>query len=262
MELLGQAALVTGAARGIGKAIAQRFAHEGADVAIVDRDGELAGAVADELKALGRRVFVAVADVSSCAQIRKAVEAAASAFGRLDICVNNAGIGKSQPFLEVTGDDWERHIGIHLSGTFYCSQAAAREMVKRHYGRIINLASVAGLMGPIDMVPYGSAKAGIVGLTRAVALDLADYGITVNAIAPGPIDTEILNHWPADTLRERAQHLPIARLGQVEEIAHAAQFLASPRSGFITGTVVTIDGGSVAAGAYMVEKCRRRKAAG
>ncbi|KAB2849921.1 MAG: SDR family NAD(P)-dependent oxidoreductase, partial [Hyphomicrobiaceae bacterium] len=106
MELLGQAALVTGAARGIGKAIARRFAQEGADVAIVDRDGELAGAVADELKALGRRVFVAVADVSSCAQIRNAVEAAASTFGRLDICVNNAGIAKSQPFLEVSEDDW------------------------------------------------------------------------------------------------------------------------------------------------------------
>ncbi len=120
-------------------------------------------------------------------------------------------------------------------------------MAKRKYGRIVNLASIAGLIGPIDLAPYGAAKAGIIGLTRAAALDLADYGITVNAIAPGPIDTELLRLRPADALRERAQHMPIVRLGTVQEIAHAALFLASPDSGFITGTVLVVDGGSVAA---------------
>ncbi|HEY8678863.1 MAG TPA: SDR family oxidoreductase [Candidatus Dormibacteraeota bacterium] len=149
-----------------------------------------------------------------------------------------------------------------MSGTFYCSQAAAREMAKQRYGRIVNLSSVAGLIGPIDLAAYGAAKAGIVGLTRAAALDLADFGITVNAIAPGPIETELmLGVWSAEALRERPQHGAIARFGTVDEIAHTALFLASPESGFITGITVSVDGGAVAAGAYMVEKYRRRKAA-
>ncbi len=260
MQLQGQVALVTGAGRGIGKAIALRFAREGADVAVLELREEWASAVAQEIQALGRKVFVQTTDVSDYEQAQAAVREAAAALGRLDICVNNAGIGKAQRFMEITKENWERHIGIHLNGTFYCAQAAAREMAKRNYGRIINIASIAGLIGPIDLAPYGAAKAGITGLTRAAALDLADYGITVNAIAPGPIDTELLRTWPADALRERGQHMPIARLGTTEEIAHTALFLASPDSGFITGTVIAVDGGSVAAGSYMVEKYRRRKA--
>ena len=261
MQLQGQVALITGAGRGIGKAIALRFAREGADIAVIDLNGEWAQAAGEEITALGRRVFVKTADVSDHDQIQSTVREAAAALGKLDIVVNNAGIGKAQPFLEITKENWERHLHIHLFGTFYCAQAAAREMAKQKYGRIVNIASIAGLIGPIDLAPYGAAKAGIIGLTRAAALDLADYGITVNAIAPGPIDTELLRTWPADALRERAQHMPIARLGKVEEIAHAALFLASPDSGFITGTVLVVDGGSVAAGSYMVEKYRRRKAA-
>jgi 3-oxoacyl-[acyl-carrier protein] reductase len=260
MQLQGQVALVTGSGRGIGKAIALRFAREGADIAVLELRAEWANTIAEEIKALGRRVFVKTTDVSDYDQAQSAVREAAAALGRLDICVNNAGIGKAQPFMDITKENWDRHIGIHLNGTFYCAQAAAREMAKRKYGRIINIASIAGLIGPIDLAPYGAAKAGITGLTRAAALDLADYGITVNAIAPGPIDTELLRTWPADALRERAQHMPVARLGTVEEIAHAALFLASPDSGFITGTVLAVDGGSVAAGSYMVEKYRRRKA--
>ncbi|HKA52028.1 MAG TPA: 3-oxoacyl-ACP reductase FabG [Candidatus Binatia bacterium] len=260
MQLQGQVALVTGAGRGIGKAIALRFAREGVDIAVVDLNGEWAQTTGEEVKGLGRRVFVKTADVSDYDQIQGTVREAAAALGKLDILINNAGVGKGQRFLEITKDNWERHLTIHLSGTFYCAQAAAREMAKQKYGRIINIASVAGLMGPIDLAPYGAAKAGIIGLTRAAALDLADYGITVNAIAPGPIDTELLRTWPAEALRERAQHLPVARLGKVEEIAHAALFLASPDSGFINGAVLVVDGGSVAAGAYMVEKYRRRKA--
>ena len=260
MQLQGQVALITGAGRGIGKAIALRFAREGADIAVIDLNGEWAQATGEEIKGLGRRVFVKTADVSDYDQIQSTVGEAAAALGKLDILVNNAGIGRAQRFLEITKENWERHLHVHLFGTFYCAQAAAREMVKQKYGRIINIASIAGLIGPIDLAPYGAAKAGIIGLTRAAALDLADYGITVNAIAPGPIDTELLRTWPADALRERAQHMPIARLGKVEEIAHAALFLASPDSGFITGTILAVDGGSVAAGSYMVEKYRRRKA--
>jgi 3-oxoacyl-[acyl-carrier protein] reductase len=260
MELQGQAALVTGAARGIGKAIALRFAQEGADIAILDLDGEAAAATAKEIEALGRRTFVVTVDVSDGDAVQAAVRDAAAHFGRLDICVNNAGIAKAQHFLEITRENWERHLHIHLFGAFYCAQQAAREMAKRKYGRIINIGSVAGLMGPIDLVPYGTAKAALHGMTRGAALDLGDYGITVNAIAPGPVVTDILKVWSPEALRDRGQHQVVGRLGAVEEIAHAALFLASPASGYVTGTVLTIDGGATGAGAYMVEKYRRRKA--
>jgi 3-oxoacyl-[acyl-carrier protein] reductase len=261
MQLQGQVALVTGSGRGIGKAIALRFAKEGADIAVVDINREWAQTAGEDIKKLGRRVIVHNTDVSNYDQVQTMVRETVTALGKLDILVNNAGVAKAQPFLEVTRENWENHLHVHLFGSFYCAQAAGREMAKRKYGRIVNIASVAGLMGPIDLVPYGAAKAGIMGMTRAGALELADYGITINAIAPGPIATELLLAWPEETRRERAQHLPIARLGKVEEIAHAALFLASPESEFINGAVLVVDGGSVAAGAYMVEKYRRRKVA-
>jgi 3-oxoacyl-[acyl-carrier protein] reductase len=262
MVLEGQSAVVTGGGRGIGKAIALRFAREGADIAVVDVDREAADATASEVRELGRRALVEAADVSDLDAVEAAIDDVVEQLGRLDVLVNNAGIERRAPFLEITREDWQRQLDVNLSGTFYCTQVAAREMAKRKYGRIVNLSSVAGLIGPIDLAAYGAAKAGIVGLTRAAALDLADHGITVNAIAPGPIETELmLGAWTAEALRDRPQHGAIARFGTVEEIAHAALFLASPESGFITGITVSVDGGAVAAGAYMVEKYRRRRAA-
>ena len=261
MVLEGQAAIVTGSGRGIGRAIALRFAREGADVGVVDIDGTTAASTAAEVRELGRSAVMVVADVSDVADVRRAVSEIAAQFGRLDVLVNNAGIERRAAFLDVTPEDWQRQLAVNLSGTFYCTQAAAREMAKRSYGRVVNLASVAGVIGPIDLAAYGAAKAGIIGLTRAAALDLADFGITVNAIAPGPIETELmLGVWGAEALRERPQHGAIARFGTVEEIAHTALFLAAPDSGFITGVTLPIDGGAAAAGAYMVEKYRRRKA--
>jgi 3-oxoacyl-[acyl-carrier protein] reductase len=261
--LNGQAAIVTGAGRGIGKAIALRFAREGADVGVLEIDGETAAAVAGEIQELGRRAVLAPVDVSDPDAVNAAVTKVTEELGRLDVLVNNAGIEARAPFLEITPDDWRRQLDVNLSGTFFCTQAAAREMAKRGYGRIVNLSSVAGLIGPIDLAAYGAAKAGIVGLTRAAALDLADYGITVNAIAPGPIETDLmLGVWTAEALRERPQHGAIARFGTVDEIAHTALFLASPDSGFITGATIPVEGGAAAAGAYMVEKYRRRKASG
>jgi len=261
--LPGQVALVTGAGQGIGKAIALRFAKEGADIGVLDVDGERAATTAGEVRALGRRALVAVADVSDAYAANTAVHSVAEDLGRLDVLINNAGVEKRGAFLEIEPDDWRRQIDVNLSGTFYCSQAAAREMVKRGYGRIVNVSSVAGLIGPIDLAAYGAAKAGIIGLTRAAALDLADHGITVNAIAPGPIETELmLGAWSAEALKERPQHGAIPRFGTVEEIAHTALFLAAPDSSFITGTTVSVDGGAVSSGAYMVEKYRRRRASG
>jgi 3-oxoacyl-[acyl-carrier protein] reductase len=260
--LKGQVAIVTGSGQGIGKAIATRFAAEGADIGIIDVNAETANATAREIRDSGRRALAIVADVGNVKAIEVAISGIVGEFGRLDVLVNNAGIEKRAPFLEITPGDWQRQLEVNLSGTFYCSQASAREMAKRKYGRIVNLSSVAGLIGPIDLAAYGATKAGIIGLTRAAALDLADYGITVNAIAPGPIETEMmLGVWTAEALRERPQHGAIPRFGTVDEIARAALFLASPDSGFITGITLSIDGGAVAAGAYMVEKYRRRKLA-
>src|SRR5438309_2318743 len=262
MALQGQVAVVTGAGQGIGKAIATRFASEGADIGIIDVNGEKAQATSEDIRRIGRNALVSVADVANFHAVEAAIAKIVGELGRLDILVNNAGIEKRAPFLEITPEDWQRQLDVNLSGTFYCSQASAREMAKGKYGRIVNLSSVAGLIGPIDLAAYGAAKAGIIGLTRAAALDLADFGITVNAIAPGPIETDLmLGVWTAEALRERPQHGAIPRFGTVDEIANAALFLASPDSGFITGITLSIDGGAVAAGAYMVEKYRRRKAA-
>lgn len=262
MLLDGQVAVVTGSGQGIGKAIALRLAREGADIGVVDSNAATASATGREIQGIGRRAAVAVADVSEVDAIQAAVARIAGELGRMDVLVNNAGVEKRTPFLEITAADWRRQLDVNLSGTFYCMQAAAREMAKRRYGRVVNISSVAGLIGPIDLAAYGAAKAGIIGLTRAAALDLADLGITVNAIAPGPVETELmLGAWSAEALRERPQHGAIARFGTVDEIAHCALFLASPDSGFITGVTISVDGGAVAAGAYMVEKYRRRKAA-
>lgn len=258
----GRVVMVTGAGRGIGKAIALRFAGEGADIAILDLNEQTATATAREIQDLGRRVSVKPTDVSDVDAVGRAVAEVVRELGTVHVLINNAGIEKRAPFLEIDAQDWQRQLAVNLSGTFYCTQAVAREMAKRHYGRIVNLSSVAGLIGPIDLAAYGASKAGVIGLTRAAALDLADYGITVNAIAPGPIETELmLGAWTAEALRERPQHGAIARFGTVDEIAHVAVFLASEDSGFITGITVSVDGGAVAAGAYMVEKYRRRKTA-
>jgi len=261
MKFDGQVALVTGAARGIGKTIALALAREGADVAIADLDGENAEKTAAEVRSLGRRSFAGVCDVGNHAAVQKLVADALGALGKIDVLVNDAGIAKAQPFLEITPENWENHLRAHLFGTFYCSQAAARDMAKRRYGRIVTIASVAGLMGPIDLAPYGAAKAGMMGLTRAMAFELAELGITANAVAPGPIDTELLRKaWTQEALEERANHIPARRLGTVDEVAHAVLFLASPEAAYVSGAVLVIDGGSVAAGAYMVEQYRRRRA--
>ena len=239
-----------------------RLAKEGANVAIIDINEKTANNTAQAVRRLDRQSSVSVADVSNSRAVETTINTIGAELGRVDILVNNAGIEKRAPFLEITPEEWQRQLDVNLSGTFYCSQSAARQMAKRKYGRIVNISSVEGLIGPIDLAAYGATKAGIIGLTRAASLDLADFGITVNAIAPGPIETELmLGAWSAEALRERLQHGAIARFGTVVEIAHATLFLTSPDSGFITGIALPVEGGAVAAGAYMVEKYRRRKLA-
>src|SRR5277367_1034724 len=192
MEFKGQVALVTGAGRGIGKAIALAFARGGADVAIFDIDGATAEGSAREVESCGVRSFNARVDVTDHDQVAAAVASAARALGKIDILINNAGVASSERFLELGKESWDRVIAVHLTGSFNCAQAAAGEMVKHGYGRIVSISSIAGLMAPPDSAHYAAAKAGIIGLTRSMAMDLAEFGITANAIAPGPVDTELL----------------------------------------------------------------------
>ncbi len=257
----GQVAVVTGAGRGIGRAVAQRLADRGAKLVVADLLQERAQAVAAEISAGGAQAIAVQVDTGHRDRIDAMIASAVEAFGRIDILVNNAGIARGAKFLETSPQHWDDHIRINLGGVFHCSQAAARVMAPAGYGRIVSIASVAGLMGPIDLSAYGASKAGVIGLTRAMALELAEYGITANAIAPGPIDTELLREaWSPEAYAERSRHIPAGRLGQVGEIAHAVEMLVSPEAGYISGVTLPVDGGSVAAGAYMVERYRRTRA--
>lgn len=260
MQLAGQVALVTGAARGIGKAIALRLASDGCDVAVADRDEAGVRATATAIEAQGRRAKPLVLDVTDQDRVQSMVGAVTSTFGKLHILINNAGHGHAKPFLEITRQEWQSQVDLNLSAVFYCAQACARVMRTQGYGRIVLISSVTGLSGPIDLAAYGAAKAGTHGLMRAMALELAEHGITTNAIAPGPIDTELLRQtWPIEMQREAGERIPARRIGKVEEVAHVAAFLASPEAAFVNGTIVSVDGGFFAAGGYVAEQYRRRK---
>ncbi len=256
----GQTAIVTGGAGGIGSAVALRLAAEGAAIVIVDRNPEGFDELQAQLHEHTRDYLTLELDPGQWDDAVAMTAMCIDKFGCVDILVNSTGIAKPQPFLELTPENWRAHMNSHLDATFYSMRAVAPEMAKKHYGRIVNMASIAGLMGPIDLAPYGAAKAGIIGLTRAAAFELADVGITINAIAPGPVETPMLTSaWSAEALAERAQHLPIARWATPAEIADVIAFLVLRETSFITGVTLPVDGGSVAAGSYMVEKYRRRK---
>jgi 3-oxoacyl-[acyl-carrier protein] reductase len=249
MQLADQVALITGSARGIGRATARHLAQEGANIVIADINAAGAEEAAAEIEDLGRQAIAVHTDVTHPTQVQAMVQRAIDTFGRLDILVNNAGNATLTPLLDTTFEEWDRTIKIHLYGTFLCTQAAVRHMVTRRYGRIVNISSVSGLVGSAGRAAYGAAKGGIVTLTRVLAVELAAQGIRVNAIAPGAVETELSrNAWtPAD--REGDFRLtPVKRLGQPEDIAHAVLFLCLPHSDYITGQVLVVDGGFAIAG--------------
>lgn len=244
LSLAGKVALVTGARRGIGRGIALAFAEAGADVAICSRTGGLEG-VAGEIRALGRRALAIGADISRKADVQRMVDQVMEAFGDIDILVNNASISHPAPLMETEEEVWDRIMQVNLKGYLLCAQAAARRMIARRQGAIINVSSRLGLKGTPIMGAYGVAKAGELMLTRILAVELAPYHIRVNAIAPGLTRTEGSQEiWgDADKLRRIETGIPLGRIAEPQDIVGAALFLASDISSYITGQVLVVDGG-------------------
>lgn len=244
MRLEGKAALVTGAGRGIGQAIADRLAAEGAAVVVSDVDLAHAEQAVRELTAQGRQALAVRADVSDLRQVQQMFQKVAERLGRLDILVNNAGIIRRGSLDDHPDTDWELVLAVNLKGTYYCSREAARVMKERGYGRIVNISSVAGKVGDITSAPsYGPSKGAVNALTKSLARELAPYGITVNAVAPHAIETEMSAEWSEEKRRSVLAQIPVGRLGKPEEVAAAVVFLASDEAGFITGEILDLNGG-------------------
>ena len=240
MRFNGKVALVTGGARGIGLAIAERLLSEGARVAIVDRDP----AVEAVAKALGPSARALVADVTRSAEVDRAVAAAHAWADRLDIVVNNAGItGRSYPIWELSDEDWQQVLAVDLTSVFYVCRAAVKLMLPRQAGRIVNIASIAGKEGNPTLVPYSSAKAGVIGLTKALAKEVATRGILVHAVAPAVIGTELLQQMTKDTVDMLVAKIPMGRVGTPAEVATLVAWLASDECTFTTGAVHDLSGG-------------------
>ncbi len=240
-SLQNHTALITGAATGIGEAIARRFAAAGANVAIADLDLEGATRVAE---AIGPSAYAIQLDVTQADSVQRAVSATLDHFSSLEILVNNAGVGgKAAPVWEQTEEDWQRVIGINLTGPFLCSRAVIRHMRDRKYGRLVNIASIAGKEGNPNMAAYSASKAGLIGFTKSLAKEVALDGICVNAVTPAVVRTRILEQLTPEQVDYMTQRIPMQRTGTPDEIAAVAHFLASPDCSFVTGQVYDASGG-------------------
>jgi 3-oxoacyl-[acyl-carrier protein] reductase len=242
--LQGKVALVTGASRGIGRAIALTLAEAGADVAVNYSGSEAAaGEVVQAIEAMGRKAIKIQADVASSAQVDDMMKHVLETFGKIDILVNNAGITRDNLIMRMKEDEFDQVIATNLKGVFNCVKAATRPMMKQRSGRIINISSVVGVLGNPGQVNYVAAKAGVIGLTKASARELASRGITVNAVAPGFIETDMTDKMPEGAREQMITQIPLSRLGQPEDIAKAVRFLASDDASYMTGQTIHVDGG-------------------
>ena len=246
MMLTGKTALVTGASRGIGRATAIELAKNGANVAInYAGNKDLAEEVVAELKQLGVKAIANQANVANGEEVQEMVKRVIETFGTLDILVNNAGITRDTLMMRMKEEDWDAVIDTNLKGVFHCSKAVMRQMMKQRAGRIINVSSVVGVLGNAGQANYVAAKAGVIGLTKSMARELANRNITVNAVAPGFIETDMTEKLPAEVKEEMLKQIPLARLGQPEQVAAVIRFLASEDSSYMTGQTLHIDGGMV-----------------
>ncbi|MBV8773635.1 MAG: SDR family oxidoreductase [Deltaproteobacteria bacterium] len=247
MRLSGKTALVTGSSSGIGRAIALRFAAEGADIVINGRDERKIASVVKEAAAIGRRVLGIRANVGSTAECRAMIERTQSEFGRLDILVCNAGVFHHTPFLKMSEEEWDDVLTIDLKGIFNCVRAAIARMVDHKWGRIIAVTATSGVIAPPQMAHIAAAKTGAHGLIKSIAAEFAFAGVTANVIAPGLVNTPILGNFSEQALQDFARRVPIGRIGLPEEIAEAALYFASDESAYVTGQVLNMSGGAVIA---------------
>lgn len=246
MEFDGRAAIVTGAASGIGLACALELARGGADVAVVDVAAEGAIARAENLlKAAGARVLSFRADVSEHARASEVVDEACARFGRLDVLVNSAGVASDAPLWRMTEEQWRRVLDVNLKGAFSYTQAAGRVFRGRRAGKIVNVASVEAMRGRFGLANYAASKAGLIALTRSAAAELGRYGVNVNAVAPGFIRTPLVERLPEQIREEAVRQSALGRIGEPEEVAHVVAFLCSARALYVTGSVITVDGGQL-----------------
>ncbi len=246
IDLSGKVAVVTGASRGIGAGIAERLAAQGAKVVVNHRaSAEGAEAVAARIHEAGGQAVVVQADVSQSADAQRLIKTAIDTFGGLHILVNNAGTTRDMVIMMMKEDDWETVIRTNLNSTFYCSKAAVRHMMRKRYGRIINITSVVGLAGQAGQTNYAASKAGIIGFTKSLAKEVGSRGITVNAVAPGFVPTTLTDVLTEEQRAQAIEMTPLGRLGSVEDVANAVAFLAADEASFITGQVLSVDGGLV-----------------
>ena len=243
MQLRDQVAVITGGARGIGREIAMLLAKEGADCALFDVNEQLVNQTAQELQALGRRAVGLVVDVTNAQAVDDAISKILDKLGRVDILVNNAGITQDGLLIRMDETQWDRVLDINLKGTFLCTRAVGKVMLKARRGRIVSIASVVGIMGNAGQANYAASKAGIIGLTKTVAKELGSRGITCNAVAPGFIKTEMTDRLPDDVKKRLFEAIPTGKFGEAIDVAQAVLFLVSDAARYITGHVLVVDGG-------------------